>query len=100
MTRSLFVPTMRTPAESHLLKSELDRFPRVVARGEGSYLWDQDGQRYLDAASGAAAATLGHAPPRLIQAVSAQVAQVSHVYRGSFTSQPVEQLSTMLTARA
>jgi adenosylmethionine-8-amino-7-oxononanoate aminotransferase len=94
------VPTPRTPAESHLLKSELDRSPLVVARGEGCYLWDQDGRRYLDGASGAVAAALGHAHPRLVQALSDQAARVSHVYRGSFTSQPVERLAAMLTERA
>ena len=53
-------------------------------RGEGAYLFDASGKRYLDFASGVAVTALGHAHPRLMAAVSAQMAKVWHtsnIYR-------------------
>ncbi len=48
--------------------------PLALVRGEGVYLWDADGQRYLDATSGQGVALLGHAHPAIVQAVSQQAA--------------------------
>ncbi len=53
-------------------------------RGEGAYLFDASGRRYLDFASGVAVTALGHAHPRLLAAVNAQMAKVWHtsnIYR-------------------
>jgi len=46
--------------------------PLALVRGEGVYVWDADGQRYLDATSGQGVALLGHAHPAIVQAVSQQ----------------------------
>ncbi len=46
--------------------------PLALVRGEGAYVWDADGQRYLDATSGQGVALLGHAHPAIVQAVSRQ----------------------------
>jgi acetylornithine aminotransferase len=51
----------------------------AVARGEGAWLWDLEGRRYLDGVSGVAVNGLGHAHPRLVAAISAQAARVVHV---------------------
>lgn len=48
------------------------RVPIAIERGEGCYLWDSTGKRYLDFAAGIATACLGHAHPALIEAVSPQ----------------------------
>lgn len=50
----------------------------VFERGEGAYLYDTGGRRYLDFASGVAVTALGHAHPRLIQALTAQAHKVWH----------------------
>ncbi len=50
----------------------------VFERGEGAYLFDADGRRYLDFASGVAVTALGHAHPRLIAALTAQAGKVWH----------------------
>jgi acetylornithine/N-succinyldiaminopimelate aminotransferase len=52
--------------------------PLVLARGEGSVLWDTDGKRYLDFCAGIAVSSLGHAHPRLVRAVSEQAARLIH----------------------
>jgi acetylornithine aminotransferase len=51
----------------------------AFARGEGAWLWDLEGRRYLDGVSGVAVNGLGHAHPRLVAAISAQAARVVHV---------------------
>ncbi len=50
-----------------------------LVRGEGCYVWDSDGNRYLDFLAGIAVNSLGHAHPVLVEAVSRQVATLAHV---------------------
>jgi acetylornithine/N-succinyldiaminopimelate aminotransferase len=52
---------------------------RVLVRGEGVYVWDADGRRYLDMFAGIAVNTLGHAHPLIVQAVTAQLTTLGHV---------------------
>src|SRR5699024_8508832 len=52
---------------------------RVLVRGEGSYVWDADGKRYLDLLAGIAVNTLGHAHPTLTAALTAQLGTLGHV---------------------
>ncbi|WP_166847070.1 acetylornithine transaminase [Isoptericola sp. BMS4] len=52
---------------------------RVLVRGEGSYVWDADGRRYLDLLAGIAVNALGHAHPTLTAAISAQLGTLGHV---------------------
>jgi acetylornithine/N-succinyldiaminopimelate aminotransferase len=54
------------------------RLPVAFVRGEGAYIWDQEGRRYLDALSGIAVNTLGHAHPKLVKALGHQVGQLIH----------------------
>ncbi|MGH8770920.1 MAG: aminotransferase class III-fold pyridoxal phosphate-dependent enzyme, partial [Burkholderiales bacterium] len=51
------------------------RLPVSFVRGEGCFLWDAQGRRYLDALAGIAVSTLGHAHPRLTAALSEQAAR-------------------------
>ncbi|MDO8107469.1 acetylornithine transaminase [Isoptericola sp. b441] len=51
----------------------------VLVRGEGPYVWDADGRRYLDLLGGIAVTVLGHAHPTLTAAVSAQLGTLGHV---------------------
>ncbi|RPF27959.1 acetylornithine transaminase [Georgenia muralis] len=52
---------------------------RVLVRGEGSYVWDAEGRRYLDLLGGIAVNALGHAHPGLVAAVTEQLATLGHV---------------------
>ena len=51
----------------------------VLVRGEGCYVWDSEGNRYLDFLAGIAVNSLGHAHPVLVDAVSRQVATLAHI---------------------
>ena len=72
--------------------------PRIV-RGEGSYVYDADGRRYLDGSGGPAAFSIGHANPEVNAAITAQLEKVACGYRYLFTSEPLEQLTSLLLAR-
>ena len=61
---------------------------RVLVRGEGAYVWDADGMRYLDLLGGIAVNSLGHAHPTLTAAVSAQLGTLGHV--SNFFASPVQ----------
>jgi acetylornithine/N-succinyldiaminopimelate aminotransferase len=49
-----------------------NRFDIALKYGQGSYVWDVDGKRYLDLAGGIAVCSLGHAHPEISRALSAQ----------------------------
>jgi acetylornithine aminotransferase/acetylornithine/N-succinyldiaminopimelate aminotransferase len=55
------------------------RFDLVLERGEGSYVWDIDGKRYLDLAGGIAVCSLGHAHPEITKALTEQSRKLIHV---------------------
>ena len=55
------------------------RFPVSLVRGEGSYVWDDQGRRYLDFFPGWGCNLLGHCPPRVVEAIQQQAAELIHV---------------------
>lgn len=55
------------------------RFPLSLVRGEGSWVWDDRGNRYLDFFPGWGCNLLGHCPPAIVKAVQEQVAELIHV---------------------
>jgi acetylornithine aminotransferase len=68
---------------SHLMNTYA-RLPVAFTRGEGVWLWDEAGRRYLDALAGIAVNGLGHAHPRLVRAIADQAGQLIHtsnIYR-------------------
>jgi acetylornithine aminotransferase len=70
--------------------------PRLVlTRGEGAYVWDADGNRYLDLLGGIAVNSLGHAHPALVAAVSQQLSTLGHV-SNFFATEPQVALAERL----
>ncbi len=55
------------------------RFPVCLVRGEGSNVWDDQGRRYLDFFPGWGCNLLGHCPPRVVEAIQQQAAELIHV---------------------
>ncbi len=70
---------------------------RVLVRGEGCWVWDADGRRYLDLLGGIATSTLGHAHPLLVSTVTAQLATLGHV-SNFFATAPQVALAERLLA--
>ncbi|MDP3420930.1 MAG: aspartate aminotransferase family protein, partial [Thiobacillus sp.] len=62
---------------THLMNTYA-RQPLAFVRGEGAYLWDEAGKRYLDAVAGVAVNGLGHAHPKLVKAIADQAATLIH----------------------
>lgn len=54
------------------------RLPIALSHGDGVYVWDVNGKRYLDALAGIAVNTLGHNHPKLVPALQDQVAKIIH----------------------
>jgi hypothetical protein len=75
------------------------KMPKAV-KGEGIYLIDSEGKRYLDASGGAAVSCLGHSDPDVIQAIKAQVDQLPFAHTAFFTSGPAEDLAGLLIGKA
>jgi adenosylmethionine-8-amino-7-oxononanoate aminotransferase len=71
-----------------------------IARGQGPWLFDFEGHRYLDAVSSWWVNLFGHANPRINAALTAQLAELEHVILAGFTQRSVVELSERLAALA
>lgn len=85
---------------SHVFPRHTRLNPPVAVGGEGCYLIDASGKRYLDASGGAAVSCLGHNDPEITDAVKAQLDKIAFAHTGFFTSEPAEQLADLLIANA
>jgi adenosylmethionine-8-amino-7-oxononanoate aminotransferase len=74
--------------------------PPLAVRGEGCYLFDAAGNRYLDASGGAAVSCLGHGHPAVIAAISQQAAKLAYAHTSFFSNEPMEELASFLVTRA
>lgn len=85
---------------SHVLHRSFNHtYPTAVA-GDGPYLIDSAGKRYLDASGGAAVSCLGHSDPEVIEAVRHQIGQLAYAHSSFFTTDVMEELADFLVARA
>lgn len=65
--------------EQNYLLHTYNRYPIVLARGKGAFLYDIEGKRYLDFVAGLGVNALGHAHPRIVKAIREQAAKLVHV---------------------
>ena len=77
--------TCRQPVElsttelfSHYVLPTYARFPLYLARGKGSYVWDEEGREYLDFGAGIAVSSVGHSHPRIINSLIQQAEKLTH----------------------
>jgi acetylornithine/N-succinyldiaminopimelate aminotransferase len=85
--------TEATPWRDRYAASMMGTFSTPLAllvRGEGCYVWDEDGTKYLDFLGGIAVNALGHAHPVLVKAVSEQAASLVHVSNYFATGAQIE----------
>ena len=76
----------------------MEALPRIV-RGAGSYVYDAAGRKYLDGSGGPAAFSIGHGNREVNAAIAAQLEKVACGYRYLFTSEALEELTSLLLAR-
>lgn len=80
--------------------------PRVIGRytpvfvdhAEGIYVWDRDGQRYMDFTSGIAVVNAGHCHPRVVEAIRAQAGKIIHAQQNILLHEPMLDAAAELTA--
>ena len=85
---------------SHVLHRDLRRrYPRAVA-GDGVYLVDAEGRRYLDGSGGAAVSCLGHSDRAVIEAIERQLRALPFVHTSFFSCEPMEALAAALVESA
>lgn len=73
--------------EAHVAAHNYEPLPVVLVKGEGIYVWDDQGRRYTDLMSAYSAVSLGHSHPRLVKAICAQAQQLAVCSRAFFTDQ-------------
>ena len=64
--------------ERECVLGNYSRYPIVLERGKGCYLYDTDGRRYLDLISGIGVNALGHAHPRVVRVIREQASRLIH----------------------
>ncbi len=84
--------TYRYPDTNVLYRKLTKPFPKIV-RGEGVFLYDESGKRYLDGSGGAYVANLGHGIPEVVDLVAEQIRNVAFVSGSAFTNEAVERLA-------
>ncbi len=72
----------------------------VAVGGDGPYIIDSRGNRYLDASGGAAVSCLGHNDAEIIAAIQHQAGRLPYIHSAFFTSEPMEQLGDVMVAGA
>jgi len=88
-----------TQMQHHAQTGSPAHLPLVpIARGQGAWLYDFDGRRYLDGISSWWTNLFGHANPRINMALKEQLETLEHVMLAGFTHQPVVELSERLSA--
>jgi adenosylmethionine-8-amino-7-oxononanoate aminotransferase len=84
-----------TQASPQLLRSYRKHYPTAV-RGEGVYLWDSEGKRYLDFSSSAVVSFVGHGVPKIAEAIGAQAKQLEFAHSSQFIAEVAEQFAREL----
>ncbi|MGB3280054.1 MAG: aspartate aminotransferase family protein [Pseudorhodobacter sp.] len=85
---------------NHIFGRSTKVTPPIASRGDGCYLIDADGRRYLDGSGGAAVSCLGHSNPAVRKALHDQIDQLAFAHTGFFTSAPAEALADRLIENA
>ncbi len=85
---------------SHVLRRSLTATQPQIVGGQGAYLIDETGKRYLDACGGAAVSSLGHDNAAVRRAICDQVNTLAFAHTGLFTNPWAEELSDYLVAHA
>ena len=86
-------------ARKHLIRYASAFAPFVVSRAEGSWIWDQEGKKYLDFTSGQICSTIGHNHPRITEAIREACDRVLHL-NSWMLSEEVIRLAERLAALA
>ena len=85
---------------SHVFHRHVRTDPPIAVAGDGPYIVDAEGKRYLDASGGAAVSSLGHSDAEVVQAIKEQVDRIAYAHTAFFSNRPMEALAEALIAKA
>ncbi len=85
---------------SHVFHRHVRTDPPIAVAGDGPYIVDAEGNRYLDASGGAAVSCLGHSDAEVVQAIKEQVDRIAYAHTAFFSNRPMEALAEALIAKA
>lgn len=85
---------------THIFQRQIHADLPRAKKGDGIYIIDADGKRYLDASGGAAVSCLGHSDPDVIQAIKDQAETLAFAHTAFFTSEAAEELADLLIGKA
>ena len=83
---------------SYVVYRRMAHLHPLIERGEGVYLWDTEGRRYIDGSGGAAVVNIGHGVAEVVQAMAEQAASAAYVHGTMFTTDALETHSEQLAA--
>lgn len=84
--------------EQQYVMNTYARFPIALDHGEGATLWDAEGKKYIDLASGIGVNALGYNNPRIVDALTEQAKKLTHVSNLFLTAPMVQTAKTLVTA--
>src|SRR5690242_20696483 len=96
----ILMQAVRSPAMTHVFHRQLRTVPPIAARGDGIYVEDAAGKRYIDASGGAAVSCLGHGNREVAEAVKAQIDKLEYAHTSFFTTEVAEELADTLIVDA
>ena len=85
---------------AHVIHRNLRTEVPTAVAGDGPYIIDREGKRYLDASGGAAVSCLGHSDREVTAAISAQLERIPYAHTGFFSTEPAEELAAFLASKA
>ena len=88
--------TVESPVFYRNVRAPMDR----IVRGEGVYLYDDQGRRYLDGVGGTSVVAIGHGVKEIYEAVGRQAAEIIYAYNGAFTTRWQEELAAAILSVA
>src|SRR5919201_404294 len=104
LSSELTLTSFTRPAKSAATRSSVGPRARhdypVAVAGDGVYLIDGEGRRYLDASGGAAVSCLGHSDRAVSDAIARQLDRLPYAHTSFFTNEPMETLAERLVATA
>jgi adenosylmethionine-8-amino-7-oxononanoate aminotransferase len=80
----------------HVFHRSTSTRPPIAVRGEGIWLIDSEGRRYIDACGGAAVSCLGHGHAEVVAAIAEQTARLAYAHTGFFTTEAAEEVAALI----
>ena len=84
----------------YILQRDIKADLPIAVKGDGVYIIDQNGKKYIDSCSGAAVSCLGHSDESVRTAVKNQIDTLAYAHTSFMTSQPAEELANMIINKA